>query len=353
MNSDVNDPVRSVTRSIDLRDLPELVGRPGPFLTLVIPSPSALDDARQRLDIRWGNARRGLADRWPDDRIADLDALIDDIGHEGGEAVVIIQPSEGPAFVEFLGEPVTRAAVHVDPLPRLATVIESRQRTLPHIVVDADRAGATIIAFDGGSVLARHDVEGETLHIHRGHPGGWSQRRFQQRAENRWEENADEVADAVIELATQVDPVLIAVAGEVRAQTLIADALDETHGDRVVKLEAGDADGIADEVVRHVSDHLARVLREIAERLRAGLAQDTAATGAATLDPLRDGRVEMLLVNDDDADEPLVDGGKLSAPEGSRAVDAAIDAALRSDADIVVMPGVAAMDGPLAALLRW
>ena len=33
-------------------------------------------------------------------------------------------------------------------------------------------------------------VDGDELHIHRPHQGGWSQRRFQQRAENQWEANA-------------------------------------------------------------------------------------------------------------------------------------------------------------------
>lgn len=354
MNANQTDVVRSVTAAIDLTDLRSLVERPGPFLTVLVPSPSALDDAQQRLDIRWRNVRSELDGRWPDERIAELDALIEEIPHHGGAGIAIVQPSEGDALVDFLIEPVARTVVHVDPLPRLATVVESRQRTLPHIVVDADRTGATILAFDGTSLVAEDDVEGETLHIHRNRQGGWSHRRYQQRAENQWEQNADDVAEAVVDFASQFDPVLIAVAGPVRARSMIAEALaDRVADDLVVPIDAGDADGIGDEVVRLLSDHVARAQRTLAERLRDGLAQDTAANADGTIDALVAGRVETLLVDDDDADEPVLDGSRLGGPAGARMVDAAIRAALLSDASVVVMPSVAAMEGRIASLLRW
>ncbi len=38
-------------------------------------------------------------------------------------------------------------------------------------------------------MTATEQVEGETEYIRRGAPGGWSQKRFQQRAENTWEHN--------------------------------------------------------------------------------------------------------------------------------------------------------------------
>ncbi|MDF2741972.1 MAG: hypothetical protein K0S88_3342, partial [Actinomycetia bacterium] len=47
-------------------------------------------------------------------------------------------------------------------------------------------------------------VEGEELHVTRSASGGWSQRRFQQRAENRWQQNAGAVAEALTRLVDQV-----------------------------------------------------------------------------------------------------------------------------------------------------
>ena len=216
-------------------------------------------------------------------------------------------------MVEVLDEPVV-ATVEEGPLPRWATVIEARQRVLAHVVVEADRAGADLTAFDGGDVLTTQTVEGSTLYIHRGHPGGWFQPRFQHRAENTWKDNAHQVADAVADLVRKVDAVLVAVSGDIRAQTFILESLP-------------------------------------AEEVRAGLANGTASTDSdAVMDALRDGRVARLLVHDDGTP------GDQTAPtssDGARLVDRAIDAALATDAEILVVPHLAMMDGPLAATMRW
>ena len=47
--------------------------------------------------------------------------------------------------------------------------------------------------------------------------GGWSQRRYQQRQVNTWEENAREVADEVARLAKGIDARLLAIGGDVYA----------------------------------------------------------------------------------------------------------------------------------------
>ena len=47
--------------------------------------------------------------------------------------------------------------------------------------------------------------EGDTEYIHRCHPGGWSQRRFQQRAENPRDDNANDIALAAHALAQRAE----------------------------------------------------------------------------------------------------------------------------------------------------
>jgi hypothetical protein len=75
---------------------------------------------------------------------------------------------------------------------------------------------------------------------------------------------------------------------------------------------------------------------------------------AETLATLNEGRVATLLVHDDiDAVDEVTDTEIAGFPAGARTVDVAIAAALRSDADVVVVPQLAMMDGPLAAILRW
>jgi peptide subunit release factor 1 (eRF1) len=239
-------------------------------------------------------------------------------------------------------------------LPRLATVIEARQRAVAHLIVEIDRAGADIHAFDGGRVLGTEQVEGDTEHIHRGHPGGWSQRRFQQRAENTWERNAGDVATQIVQMAETHQPEMIFVAGDVRAQHLVLESLPERERSLTTLIEVGSPDGVAGEVVRLLSDHVARGVREVIGQVEMRREAGTASTDVAdVLASLDEGRVEHLLVHDDGTDEDVTTREVAGVPAGARIVDAAIAGALRSDADITVIPRVAVLDGPIAALYRW
>lgn len=328
------------------------------FATITLPTPSNSEDAQDRFELAWRQARRQLAESWDDDELAELDAAVGQRHHGDSAGLVIVRARGGPTFVEALEEPVI-ATVHEGPLPRWATVIEGRQRTIAHVVVETDRAGADLTAFDGGTVLAVETVDGETVHIHRGHPGGWSQRRFQQRAENTWEDNARDVADAVAELASRVDAELVAVAGDVRAQNFVVEHLPRDVADITVKIESGSADGIADEVVRQLSTLVANRVTDEAERVRAGIDGGSAAVDAASVAAaLTEGRVDTLLVNDADTGEASDHAGETSDVEeswlrGARLVDRAIAAALATDAEILVVPNLAVMDSPVAAVMRW
>ncbi len=332
-------------------DLKALATESDWFVTVTIPTPSNLDDAQARFELEWRNARRQLSEVWDDNEVAQLDELVGGLRHGGGESLVVMHARHGSTLIEVLDEPISATTVHEGPLPRLATVIEARQRVVAHVVVEADRAGADLTAFDGGTVLATDTVEGSTVHIHRGHPGGWSQHRYQQRAENTWENNARKVADAVATLAHRVDAQLIAVAGDIRAQTFILESLPTDLVGIAVRIDAGSPEGIADEVVRLVSTIVAERLAAAAELVRAGLSNGTASIDTdAIIDALREGRVGTLLVHDDGTSGPDADPTWL---DGARLVDRDIVAALATDAEILVVPHLAMMDGPVAALMRW
>jgi hypothetical protein len=335
-------------------DLRRLVEATGPFLTVTFPIRSDLDDARHRFDIRWKNARREIDDsRWSDETLRELDAVVAGLPHDGGAGLVIVRAQDGTTLIEFVDEPVDEY-VGEGFVPRLAPVLEVRQRAIPHVLVETDRAGADIHAFEGGRVLSSEQVEGDTEHIHRGHPGGWSQRRFQQRAENTWERNADDVAEAIEQMDRRVGAELVFVAGEVRARHLVHDALSDAVRDRTIMVEAGSPDGIADEVVRLLSDHVARSVRALAEQVRERLGTGTASADVHdVLAALAEGRVEHLLVHDDSDDASVTDRVVAGIPAGARTVDVAVTVALLSDAEITVVPSLALLDGAVAALLRW
>lgn len=334
------DPTYRLTSTSSVDDLARFAAADGPFVSIVVPSPSEHADADERFEIRWGNARRAVEAHWNTDLLAELDALGSDLTHDLGDAVAVFQSSDGAMLVEHLAHGVVFTSATVMSVPRLSVVIENRQRTLPHIVVDTDRAGATIVGFDGGAVVAERTVEGDVEHIHRGHPGGFSQRRFQQRAENTWAGNADEVAEAVVAMADIVDPVVTIVVGDVRARHLVVDALDQPRVGRLENLDAGSVDRVADETLRILDDEHARLQRSILDGFRS---TEHLVDADEILAALGEGRVDTLLVHDADRADPA----------SVERVNGAIVAALASRARIVVVPRVAELADGLAATLRW
>ena len=321
-------------------DLRPLAHAEGPFLTMLLPAPSRHADAAERFAIRIKNALRDVSEHWPTDELArDLKQL----PHDAGASVIVIRAIDGTSHVEFIDDPV-EASVFEGSFPRLAPLIESRQRTIPHLVVEADRAGASLMAFDGGQVLASEIVEGETEFIHRGHAGGWSQRRFQQRAENTWEENADDVAESTHQLAERVDARLVAIAGPPRARSMVSAALADlvrNHEYMIEQIEAGDLDGIAEAVTRLTANVAATDAKAVIERAKESMATTDDFNGDV-LAALEAGRVDTLLVHDD---------GDTTADD--RLVDACIARALDRGAKICVVPKVAALTDGVGAILRW
>jgi hypothetical protein len=327
------------------------------FVSATIPMPSNLEDAQGRFELEWRNVRRELSDDWDDTEIDEIGQRVGAVDHGAGEALVVIHARGGSTLIEVLEEPVPATSVHEGPLPRLDAVLAARQRAVPHVVVEADRTGADLVAVDGGDVLATDTVEGSTLHIHRGHPGGWSQRRFQQRAENTWEHNARQVADAVADMARRVDARLIAVAGDVRAQAFILDGLPADVVDLAVKIDAGSPEGIAAEVAESVAAIVAERVADAGEQVRAGLADGTASLDAdAILDALAEGRVGTLLVEaatDGDGRLPATGSADPALVDRADTVDRAIVAALATDAEILVASHLTMSGAPLAASMRW
>ncbi len=335
--------------------LDDLDAARGPFASVVIDVSSRVEDAAHRLEVQWRNAVRQLTESgFPDDDVAALTDLVGTLRHDEGEALAVVRAAGGPQLVERLGHPVERDLVTVDTLPRYGPILENRQRIVPHVVVEVDRAGAEIISFDAGGDVGAETVEGETLHIHRGHPGGWSQRRFQQRAENQWESNASDAAAEVAAVASSIEAELIVVSGDVRAVGFLTEHLPEHVRPIVHVIEEGSADGIADATVRLVDDAVARTTRTIVERWRERVDAGTACGGADdVLEALEAGRVDCLLVHDDPDDVRHAEVARGDDVIRGRFVDVVIRAARTSGAQVRMTPTISGIDDGVGALLRW
>lgn len=358
----------------DHADLAELVTRPGPCTSVYLNARSDHVDAAARLRVEWGNARRDAeAAGAPAPALDALDRLPDDVDHAEGAAVAVVIDADGGVWRESLLDPLTHDLVVVDTLPRVGPVLEVRQRTLPHLVVVADRVGADLVAVRGGAADETRSVDGSDLHLHRGAPGGWSQRRFQQRAENRWEDNARGVADEAGQLARDIGARVIVVAGDERAVTALRDHLDPDVIDLVHDAAGSrhdDVDAVAEDAVRIVATEAAAEVVDRLEAFAAARGRGDALDGPdAALEALSEGRVERLLVHDDPDDDRRarigvdrriavaagVDATGLGVElEDARLVDAAVAVALTTGAEITIVPsaGRNAPAGGLGVVLR-
>jgi len=196
-------------------------------------------------------------------------------------------------------------------LPSLGPLIEHRQREVPHVVALVDRQGADIVAVERGGEARDNEVDG--VHgpvIRKSAPGGWSQRRYQDRADESWAKTARAISDAVVATADQIDAQLVVLAGDVRELQLVRDALPERLRELTHVVHGGRAAGTDEDARRHEIERLvhtavADATVALVRKLREELGQhDRAAVGTRdTFSALQKAEVEVLLVHDDPDDE--------------------------------------------------
>jgi peptide subunit release factor 1 (eRF1) len=205
--------------------------------------------------------------------------------------------------------------------------------------------------------------------------GGWSQKRYQQRAEKTWDENAERVADRLTDIVHDVQAATVVVAGDPKAVELmvsdlapdVAELVHHVAGSRA----AGGRERAFDESLRWARDASARQTVAVLERFHAdsGVHQRAVQGRAATAEALAEGRVQMLLVSDDGSTDheaffgpnPLQIGlsretvAAMGVPEPQlgRTPDVFVRAALGSSAGVRVLPSATSAAEGVGALLRW
>jgi hypothetical protein len=366
-------------------DLADVVRGQAPFVSVYLRTEPDIENASRRSEVRWRNLRGELESAEADEGILErIDALVPD-AHLEGDGLAVIADAAGVRLVDHGPLRDTDDRAVVGDVPVLAPIVRWRQEQPTVLVVLADRQGADVFALRRSVPDIERTVEGEDQPIRKVGPGGWSQRRYQERAENTWEENARSVADVVHRLADRVAPRLIAIAGDVRAVTLLQEALGDELRDRV-RVVAGERpwEGAGDAIPDEVPDGVAEAVRAdgdaVLERLREELGQqDLAAEGLeATASALARASAALLVVADtrdarvwigSDALQISTNADDLRAlgvddPHEADAADALIRAALASGAGVRLYD-IRDPDGPLsldpahaprdgvAALLRW
>lgn len=293
--------------------------------------------------------------------------------------------TSGLRLVRHEPEPPARDAAWVAPLPRVGPFIEWAQSVVPHLVVLADRTGADIVVFTrradstgagGAPVVSVGEGSGDDPVLRKNNPGGWSQRRYQTRAENLWEQNARQAADQVAALADEIGSRLIVVAGDVRALQLLREHLPQRTAELLREVDGSRAPGsgideIADDVVKLAANVVAEDTVELLRRFKQERGQNHLAVEGArnTIEALVAARVGTLLIHDDPDDdrtawfgpEPgmvaqtkkaLVELG-VAKPQKARLVDVAIRAAFTTGAAVRIVPSVGSVKQGIGAILRF
>jgi hypothetical protein len=359
-------------------DLTTLVTTDGPFLTVWTGAGRGdRTDVRRLVDValRDADTHDPPDEALVDALVAEVEAVMAPSGAPPA-GVVAVADRSSVHLVEQLPHPPRTELARWHSLPSIAPVIEHRQGTVPFVTVVTDRVGADLMwsgSHDDGST----SVAGDDDALTKVRKGGWSHRRMQQRAENTWENTANDVAAALEEIVGRVRPRVVTVAGDVRMvqflrdrlPTQIAALLRDVPGGRS---EDGSEQNRDDAVRRWVNTAVAEdtvALLQLFSQERGQ--QDRAADDVSeTLAMLREARVDVLLVHDDPADERVAwfvhddpsliaeDAGFLremghDTPLAGRLVDVAIRSALATGAGIRIVPSNGPVSDGIGAILRW
>jgi hypothetical protein len=361
--------------AVPSQHLSSLFEADGPFLSLYLRTPGDVEDAAREERIRWRGTRRDLLELGvPEGVLDEIDPLVEG-AHERGPGLAVIAAVDGVLLADSVPEPPRDVVVRYGHLPSIVPLLAREQRAIPHVVVRADRTGAEIVTRLPGGDRRLETVEGRSgPHIHRSAPGGWSQPRYQHRAEHFWQANATAVAEALTRVVDEVRPRLVAVAGDVRAVQLLAEQVPERVSTllRQVGGELPDIESViarADEAVLDlaIADGKALMDRFVEERAQ----RDRAADGpAATIAALAKAQVATLLLvpGDDDqrtawfgeelvevaADRDTLEAMGVGFPVEAPLVDVLVRAATGTGADVrVVDQGPDVPTGGVGGLLRW
>lgn len=295
---------------VDLSFLAPMYEIPGPFATACLDATRSEESAAHEIELRWRHHREQLADAGaPDPLLEEMQAAALAVdGYPGPHGRMIVGAGKEVLIDAVLPHPPQRESAAWAALPHLLPYVRQYAWSVPHVLALVDRVGADITAY--GSLSEERDqreVDGDTLHVSKVKVGGWSHKKYQQRSENLWHQNAHEVAAAVNELVAEVGAKVLAVAGDTRAREALERHLSERSRSVLVVLEhGGRASGVDDEPLREelLTKVRLRAMEEMSEVVRRFEEQrgrhEAAAEGiAAVVETLRRAQVDTLLLRDD------------------------------------------------------
>jgi hypothetical protein len=349
----------------------------GDVVTAYVHVGRASETGAQAVETRINNLARDLGSAGIDETTtrAVTERIARPTGH-GGDASRVVVARDGTVVTDLVvGDGVTDHH-HAGPVAHLLRLGRALADAVSYVLVRVDHVGADITVSDTLGLDEREIVsEGDHDVLHKVPGGGWSHRRFQSRAEDSWDRNADTVAKDLDALVREVDPDLVLLTGDARGISRIRESVAGHVTERLEVLEHGSrADGASDdrldeEVAAAVRRCRAARIDEVLDRL--GPADAPKAAGVAeTLEALRRGEVETLVLLEGALEDrqayagpdPLLlatDAGELAAlgvddPAADRLEELMFRAALAQDAGLLPLHApVGALPDGVGAVLRF
>jgi hypothetical protein len=299
---------------IRLDALSPLLATPGPYATAYLDASRAEELGPQKVELRWRALRDSLAEQGADG--ATLDAMEAAVGGHadvtGAHGQLLVGSGGRLRYDVVLPGPPRREIARWAALPHLMPMVAQLGPLVPYVLALVDRTGADLTVH-GPAGQWSLEVQGDASEVHKTGVGGWAQLRYQHRAENLWEANARQVADAVEAAVRGTAAQVVVLAGDVRARETLRKVLAEPAAELVVELQTGGrAEGVDEHklagevaavVARVAADADQAVLDRFAEargRADAGVGEVLAVAGIAdAVEALRKAQVETLLVVDD------------------------------------------------------
>lgn len=364
-----------MTRSFN-DDIRTLFERSGPFVSVYLNTEGASEDAPEELALRWRGMRDQAASEGAGETVL---TAIDDVvagAHRKGDGLALFADGDGIVLRRFLSRPVADS-ISTGATPRVLPLLEWQQDNPRYAVVLSDRQGAEIHVISGHETETTAEVEGsDDWPIQKVAPGGWSQRRFQNRAENSWEANAKTVVNELAKIASSEDLQFVVIAGDVRAIQFIKEHLPQELASTSFELatEPHQLEDIREELDKTAAAWVGQDVEETLAKFQEERGQnDLAVEGKdATFEALRKAQVDRLLISpgrvDDvayfsrgDLTQASLDRKQLAELnmtdiEEADAADVLVRAAIGTGARVVVIPELGKQHGPaegVGALLRY
>lgn len=277
-----------VGASNPMPDIIELYQHPGPFTSVYLSTADRPLVRQKPLDARWQELRRRLVDQGASERaLVAIDRRLALNSDTQAAALCVIAAADGKTLLGQDHLRPTREVAQVGPLPAVAQLLEWRQRRIPTLLAVAGDSHVDVASYAVDSLNRRYCLR----------------------------DDAARLVPILAKLAVGVDAQLMIVAGHGRlAERLAAELPHRLPID--VRVVREDSDGTLHQLflatMRHVGVAAAGVtLRHLREQ-RFLATVDGAVDGEVdTVDALRMGLAELLLVHERSSDDRVLHIGRL------------------------------------------